>query len=556
MGRRGLGRRHAGLKSIIAAQTNIRASAKIWTTAHTTATKNLTKWSAQENDVLQTAFSGVSNLQSNWANAITSYTDQLKAHRTLFVDILNEEKALDVAKKSLRTAQRKTRKHDKAVEGLQKKGKNTASAQLQLRQVTSIQEICAAEVESTLAATTEAKTRLAKRALLDGANAYIALCQKGLALFQAQKQLAEALPDEPSEKQAAAAFRERSIAIVKKAASDCDAILTTESGIVQDYRCGDEKENQPVISMVLQKESPVHRAEGTSTHRPSPSHAPSPRVPARKRSATVCAYPQPRVRRARKSTAILQSVEGDDSILEPNASQCDMSFNTDISSFDEPDHSLLWVSGAATTHQASIAALQSPTGCSAGQSPRANEYVNIDGAPPSSNASPTVVNGWCSSSNSDRAHEYMNVGHVSLRPVQGAMESVCDTSCGDAYDSSVVADDEDGRSPQKSADIDTHTPAADAVRASPAVTTRTRKSQIYENLSDNVAAPTAASRRSKPSRTESIGSVEFGFSTSSPVATNGKQGTEKILPLATDSPVFGFSPGIQPVPRVTANPSS
>eukprot|EP00041_Stephanoeca_diplocostata_P011765 m.194667 g.194667 ORF g.194667 m.194667 type:complete len:182 (-) comp18656_c0_seq4:99-644(-) len=135
-------------------------------------------------------------------------------------------------------------------------------------------------------------------------------------------------------------------------------------------------------------------------------------------------------------------------------------------------------------------------------------------------------------------------------------ESVCDTSCGDAYDSSVVADDEDGRSPQKSADIDTHTPAADAVRASPAVTTRTRKSQIYENLSDNVAAPTAASRRSKPSRTESIGSVEFGFSTSSPVATNGKQGTEKILPLATDSPVFGFSPGIQPVPRVTANPSS
>lgn len=70
-------------------------------------------------------------------------------HRSLYVDILNEEKALDIARKSLRTAQRKTRKHDKTFEGLQKKGKNTASAQLQLRQITSIQEICAAEVEST-----------------------------------------------------------------------------------------------------------------------------------------------------------------------------------------------------------------------------------------------------------------------------------------------------------------------------------------------------------------------------------------------------------------------
>lgn len=89
-----------------------------------------------------------------------------------------------------------------------------------------------------------------------------------------------------------------------------------------------------------------HTVDCALTQKQSPSHVPSPRIPARKRSATMCAYPQPRIRRAKNSGAEAQRASGDSSTMDLNASNCDMSFNTDMSSFEEPDHSLLWVSGA------------------------------------------------------------------------------------------------------------------------------------------------------------------------------------------------------------------
>jgi len=187
---------HESLKNVIAAQSSLRSGTKHWASSQGEVSKAFDKWAAQEqNQMIQGVFSSMSTLSASWMEAIVKHNDEMKACKQAFEDILNHEKAVDVAQKALSTAQKKSKKHDKAVGALEKKGKATAAAQTQQRQATGIQEMCTTELQDTMAATAATKARLIKQSLIDCAASYGELMKKGTLVFQAQQQLATLIPD-------------------------------------------------------------------------------------------------------------------------------------------------------------------------------------------------------------------------------------------------------------------------------------------------------------------------------------------------------------------------
>jgi len=189
---------HETLNNVLAAQSMHKSGTKHWANSQADVSKSLDKWASQEqNPMIQDLFMKMSTLNRGWVEAIHQHNENMKVCRTAFQDILNQEKAVDVAKKSVNSAQKKAKKRDKIVGSLEKKGKSTVAAETQLRQVNGIHDMCAAELEDTMVRAEEAKSRLVKESLKTSAESYLALMNHGTKMFTAQLELANLIPDDP-----------------------------------------------------------------------------------------------------------------------------------------------------------------------------------------------------------------------------------------------------------------------------------------------------------------------------------------------------------------------
>jgi len=179
----------------------MRIAARWFQNSQTSAADDLLKWALRgENRAVKDAVSQVMELNMIWSDVQRDFSDQLKDYRQQFELMLEGENHVDRCKQKLANFEAKECKLRKELKKSLKKGTNEEVEELeaQLKQATGARNLAQEEVTETYKENEVVKLIRLKQNLLKLSESYIELAHKCVHIFEAQADVARALPDAPS----------------------------------------------------------------------------------------------------------------------------------------------------------------------------------------------------------------------------------------------------------------------------------------------------------------------------------------------------------------------
>lgn len=190
--------KYKDLQKIISECKALKQSMKSYTAAQTDKEKCFHKWGqSEESSCFQDLGNKVVELNRAWTEAQVEFQQDIKTNRLFFEDIIKQEKSLDSARAHTKKMIDKEQKAHAELQKKLKKGEDSASAEQALRNATSVREMAEADAEDTHLDVEKHKHRIVKESMKQMADSYIALSNKCILIFQAHKELADLIPEEP-----------------------------------------------------------------------------------------------------------------------------------------------------------------------------------------------------------------------------------------------------------------------------------------------------------------------------------------------------------------------
>lgn len=189
---------HTELQLVISEVGGIPSAGRRFTGAQQAAADDLLRWSLlQEDRAIRDAASQVHELSEMWTDVQRQFVESFKEYRRQFELILEGEKQLDVTRQKLAGAESRERKIRKDLEKAARKSSALEIADIESRLKTAVdgRELARVEVLECHKENEAVKLIRVKQNLLNMSEAYLELAHKCAHLFQAQKEIAEALPD-------------------------------------------------------------------------------------------------------------------------------------------------------------------------------------------------------------------------------------------------------------------------------------------------------------------------------------------------------------------------
>eukprot|EP00050_Salpingoeca_kvevrii_P007256 m.294870 g.294870 ORF g.294870 m.294870 type:complete len:369 (-) comp13072_c0_seq1:372-1478(-) len=187
---------HKELQHQISVEKNAKSAHKQWIRAQSEASQYLLKWAAvEDNPAFQDVAAQLLELNQCWTEVQTFFLQDLKNHRKAFELILAQEKAGDVFARNKVKCEKAEKGAERDINKLSRRGDNTAAAETKLRQARSLREMAQSEAQTSYTDGEQFKARTFKESMEQLTDGYIAMMQKGLEVFKAQKELIRLMPD-------------------------------------------------------------------------------------------------------------------------------------------------------------------------------------------------------------------------------------------------------------------------------------------------------------------------------------------------------------------------
>jgi len=198
---RSAGSGHTDLQLVISEIKEMRIAARWFQSSQTSAVDDLLKWALRgENRAIKDTVAQLVELNMIWSDVQRDFSDQLKEYRQQFELMLEGENQVDRCKQKLVTLEAKESKIRKDVKRSLKKGNEpeVEELQLQLKQASDATKLAQEEVTEIFKENEAVKLIRLKQNLLKMSESYVELAHKCIHIFEAQSDVAHALPDAPS----------------------------------------------------------------------------------------------------------------------------------------------------------------------------------------------------------------------------------------------------------------------------------------------------------------------------------------------------------------------
>lgn len=186
---------HTELQHVISSEKQAKSTFKSWIRAQSEVSGCLERWaSREENPAIQDLFVKLLELDKVWAEVQQLYVEQIKDYRLALESILHQELTADSARKHKQKCEKIERGCEKEIQRLQKKGESTVGVEARLRQARSLRELADASANTANRDLEHFKNRVVVESIDRFADAQIAMFEKGIAIFRAQKDLVRVVP--------------------------------------------------------------------------------------------------------------------------------------------------------------------------------------------------------------------------------------------------------------------------------------------------------------------------------------------------------------------------
>lgn len=193
-----LGAGHGDLNVLISEVKDMRITAKAFMNAQSAASQDLLKWVAnEENRALQDVVSQLAELNLVWTEVQRDFCEHIKDYRHMFEMILEGEKHLAQSKHNFAACEQRELRIRKE---LKKAFKKASDAELQmmenrLAQAERAKDLAQLDVADKVRENEAVKLIRLKGGLLKVSEAYTEFAKKCSIIFEAQRQIAQYLPD-------------------------------------------------------------------------------------------------------------------------------------------------------------------------------------------------------------------------------------------------------------------------------------------------------------------------------------------------------------------------
>jgi len=198
---RSAGSGHTDLQLVISEIKEMRIAARWFQNTQTSAADDLLKWGLRgENRAVKDAVSQLMELNMIWSDVQRDFLDHLKDYRQQFELMLEGENHVDRCKQKLTNLEAKESKIRKDLKKSMKKGSNEEIEELevQLKQAVNAVNLAREEVTEAFKENEAVKLIRLKQNLLKVSESYVELAHKCIHVFEAQADVARALPDAPN----------------------------------------------------------------------------------------------------------------------------------------------------------------------------------------------------------------------------------------------------------------------------------------------------------------------------------------------------------------------
>ncbi|KAK4026191.1 uncharacterized protein LOC116926133 [Daphnia magna] len=195
---RSAGSGHTDLQLVISEIKEMRAAARWFQSSQTSALGDLLKWSLRgENRAIQETAAQLVELNMIWSDAQKSFTDNLKDYKQQFELMLEGENQVDNCKQKLSLAEAKEAKLRKEYKKAFKREQPSEilDVETQLKQATHASELAQEEMTECSKENEAVKLIRMKQSLIKISESYLELAHKCIHIFEAQREVALALPD-------------------------------------------------------------------------------------------------------------------------------------------------------------------------------------------------------------------------------------------------------------------------------------------------------------------------------------------------------------------------
>lgn len=191
---------HADLNLVISELRDVRLAMKSFLTAQNAVAQDMVLWAqADENRVIQDVMTQLAELNALWTDVQKDFVEQLKSFRHHFELILEGEKQVDQARNALAACEQKELRIKKELKRAAKKATVEEISQLEVKlaQAERAKDLAQFETLEKVQEHEAVKLIRLKQGLLQLSEAYLALANRGALLFEAQRGIAQVMPDSP-----------------------------------------------------------------------------------------------------------------------------------------------------------------------------------------------------------------------------------------------------------------------------------------------------------------------------------------------------------------------
>lgn len=189
---------NSDMNVMISELKNVRNSIKTQVTAQNSASQDMLRWSAsEENRAIQDVCNHVSELNIQWTEVQREFSDNLKDYMKMLELVLEGEKHVKEAKANLDNCEQKEKECQKKLKKICKKGsvEERMSLETKLSQAQKARDVALLEVSEKVRENEAVKMIRLKEGLTKLSEAYMMMGKKCYILFEAQRDVANLIPD-------------------------------------------------------------------------------------------------------------------------------------------------------------------------------------------------------------------------------------------------------------------------------------------------------------------------------------------------------------------------